>query len=62
MKINVHTSIQVGGMIICIYYMIFSYHSTPEFVVISKELCRSNAIFVDGIFNSLEYLVKTSNF
>ena len=42
-------------------YLVFSYYSTPEFVMITEKLCCSDTIFVDDISDSLKDLIKTSH-
>ena len=42
-------------------YLIFSYYSTPEFVMIMEKLCRSDAILVNDISDTLKDLIRTSH-
>ena len=42
-------------------YLIFSYHSTPEFVMITEKLSSPDTVLVYDIPDTLKDLIKTSH-
>ena len=42
-------------------YLIFSYYSTPEFVMVTEKLCRPDTILIDDISDTLKDLIQTSH-